>query len=292
MLSLLLSLSLLASASCTLMPRDSTGYANPATNGGKMLTNAPGTYPAGLGEPLNAIIVGTSDSEVLSLTDSGGLNNYFLSVGFGGECLGVHLGDAQTAALGDGKGTVNQTAEMRWDYYNPGFGTCTETQNGGNHFRYWVQNGTNANTGAIFMAVSEELPLSSGHDIIPNGYNLGRDWFVGNATSRNITTSDYSTSGGTQFSGSTSSNGWTYQTTVTYTTGLLNATSDGINHYATVGVNGQPAIDGLVAVMEVKVTQQGSGSSNSNQSSSAPSTPRIRGATWALAASLLIFFLL
>ncbi|KZT25524.1 hypothetical protein NEOLEDRAFT_1178311 [Neolentinus lepideus HHB14362 ss-1] len=264
MLSLLLSLSIAASCTATtLQRRDSTGYVNPADGGGSMLTNAPDTYPLGLGEPLNAIIVGTSDSEVLSLTGAGGLNNYFLSFGFGGECFGVHVGDAQTANLGDGQGTINQTAEMRWDYYNPSLGTCTETEQGGNHFRYWVQNGTSAATGAIFMAVSEELPLSQNHDIIPNGYNLGRDWLVGNATSRNITTSDYSTSGGTQFSGSTSYNGWTYQTTVTYTTGLLNATSVGINHNESVPVNGQPAIDGLVAVMEVKALQKGNGSSGS-----------------------------
>ncbi|EPQ51653.1 hypothetical protein GLOTRDRAFT_65863 [Gloeophyllum trabeum ATCC 11539] len=304
LLSLLLSLCL--SASCTanaargapptpLSRRDSTGYVNPVTNGGSMLTNAPNTYPAGLGEPLNAIISGNSDSDVLSLTGDSGLNNYFLSIGFGTECLGIHEGDAQTANLGDGKGTVNETAEIRWDYYNPGLGTCTETQQGGNHFRYWVQNGTNVNTGAIFMAVSYELPLAQNHDIVPNGYNLGRDWLVGNATSRNITTSDYSTSGGTQFSGSTSYNGWTYQTTATYTTGLLNATSDGINHYATVAVNGQPAIDGLVAVLEVKVTQKGSGSSSSsNKTSAAPSLvySPIQYLTLALVAPIIAFFAL
>ncbi|KZT27241.1 hypothetical protein NEOLEDRAFT_1168371 [Neolentinus lepideus HHB14362 ss-1] len=58
------------------------------------------------------------------------------------------------------------------------------------------------------MAVSEELPLSQNRDIIPNGYNLGCDWLVGNVTSHNITTSKYySTSDGIQFSGSTLYNG-------------------------------------------------------------------------------------
>jgi hypothetical protein len=69
-----------------------------------------------------------------------------------------------------------------------------ETFDGGLHLRYWIQN----NTGAYFMAVSEEMDLSSGHDIVPNGwaklpalatspgltfrYNHGRDHLVGNLT--------------------------------------------------------------------------------------------------------------
>ena len=111
------------------------------------------------------------------------------SVGFAAECLGQHQGDAQTANLGDGNGqrtlkfrsvfrwwadddlsyTVNETSELRWDYGDPAFGTCTETAEGGNHFRFWIQNGPKANTGAIFMALSYEEPSSEEHDIIENG---------------------------------------------------------------------------------------------------------------------------
>lgn len=39
----------------------------------------PGTFPAGLGEPLNAIILGSSDETVLVDQETdGGLRNYFL----------------------------------------------------------------------------------------------------------------------------------------------------------------------------------------------------------------------
>ncbi len=34
---------------------------------------------------------------------------------------------------------------MRYNYGDPAVGTCTETVQGGNHFRYWVQNGDGAN---------------------------------------------------------------------------------------------------------------------------------------------------
>lgn len=35
---------------------------------------------------------------------------------------------------------------MRYDYGDPVFGACKESAIGGNHFRYWVQNGNEANT--------------------------------------------------------------------------------------------------------------------------------------------------
>lgn len=40
----------------------------------------------------------------------------------------------------------NETAVMRFDYDDPYLGTCQETVKGGNHFRYWTQNGKDANT--------------------------------------------------------------------------------------------------------------------------------------------------
>jgi len=54
----------------------------------------------------------------------------------------------------------NETAVIRYDYLDPQLGTCQETINGGNHFRYWVQDGDDANSGAIFMAVSYEMPVA------------------------------------------------------------------------------------------------------------------------------------
>jgi hypothetical protein len=51
------------------------------------------------------------------------------------ECLGIHLGDPQSANLGDGNGPVNQTIELRQDFGDPDLGTCLESLIGGNHFR-------------------------------------------------------------------------------------------------------------------------------------------------------------
>lgn len=64
---------------------------------------------------------------------------------------------------------------IRFNYGDPTLGTCKETVQGGNHFRYWTQTGSDANryaflaltddvvfsmlsSGAVFMAVSYELP--------------------------------------------------------------------------------------------------------------------------------------
>jgi hypothetical protein len=42
----------------------------------------------------------------------------------------------------------------------------------------WKQNGTLANTGAWFLAVSKEYNLRHHHMIVPDGYNLGRNLLV------------------------------------------------------------------------------------------------------------------
>jgi hypothetical protein len=74
---------------------------------------------------------------------------------------------------------VNETAVIRYNYGDPTLGTCKESVQGGNHFRYWIQSGGSANryyfclsstsldnahllfffseSGAVFMAVSYEL---------------------------------------------------------------------------------------------------------------------------------------
>jgi hypothetical protein len=80
---------------------------------------------------------------------------------------------------------VNETAVIRLDYGDATLGTCKETVVGGNHFRYWIQSGSSANryyfflspsaslevahllislqSGAVFMAVSYELPEQCEH---------------------------------------------------------------------------------------------------------------------------------
>ncbi|KAI6151426.1 hypothetical protein EDD17DRAFT_1765650 [Pisolithus thermaeus] len=256
------------------------GYYVPMNDGGSMLTEVPGTYPAGLGEPLNIIISAYSDSGVLQNTvDNGGLINYFQSFGFATECLGQHSGSDQAANLGDGHGWLNETAVIRWDYGNVTFGTCEETIDGGNHFRYWIQNGPDADSGAIFIAASYELPIAQQHDIIVNGYDLGRDWLVGNATSQSSIIPTQKLTNTSTYSGQTSFGGYTYQTSVNYISGLLQNTSQGINHYQSVAVNGSNAIDGLVAVMTVKILSQPENSSTSG----AESSYRRISLLWALA---------
>ena len=68
------------------------------------------------------------------------------------ECLDIHLGNPFSANLGDGNGPVNQTIELRQDYGDAELGTCLESLIGGNHFRVYVQNGSLADSGALFLA--------------------------------------------------------------------------------------------------------------------------------------------
>jgi len=236
-----------------------------------MLTQVNDTYPAGQSEPVNVILLGTSDAAVLvDQSTDGGLRNWYLSLGFSSECLGQHEGSDQAVNLGDGHGYLNETAVIRWDYGDPSLGTCKETIEGGNHFRYWVQNGPSADSGAVFMALSYEEPIAEEHDIIVNGYNLARDWFIGNATSQGSIIDTAAVSNTSTFSGSTQYGGYTYQSSVQYISGLLPNTSVGINHNLTVSVNGVPACDGLVALVEVKITAKPAGSSSSSALVSRP----------------------
>lgn len=65
----------------------------------------PDTYPAGLAEPINVIISNHSSPRVLADTMSnGGLYNYMMAVGQAPECMGFHMGNKQSADLGDGAG--------------------------------------------------------------------------------------------------------------------------------------------------------------------------------------------
>lgn len=83
----------------------------------------------------------------------------------------------------------------------------------------------------MFIAASEEKDLSHNHDITPNGYNLGRDWLVGNATSQDQViptvidgpngTRIPGVDGLTRYSGSVTYKNWTYKTDVEYARGYL-----------------------------------------------------------------------
>ncbi|KAG7090856.1 hypothetical protein E1B28_009938 [Marasmius oreades] len=195
-------------------------FFDPRDGGGSMLDNA----GSGGGEPLNVIISGLSSFEVL--TDDG-LLNYARAIGFSTECFGVHIGDPQTANLGDGNGALPQTVELRQDYGDSDVGTCLESLIGGNHFRVFRQDGPNANSGALFLAVSHEESVADSHTISSDGYNQGRDQLVQNAV------------------GQTSFNGVNYSTTMRTIDGLLPIGATGINH----GI----AIDGSVTLLTVNI---------------------------------------
>jgi len=195
-------------------------FFNPATNGGSMLDNAGN----GLGEPLNVIVSGLSSPAVLT---EDGIINFARAIGFSEECLDIHLGAPQSANLGDGNGFVNQTIELRQDFGNSELGTCLETLIGGNHFRVYVQNGSLADSGALFLAVSKEEDLAESHTIVPDGYDIGRNQLVSAAI------------------GTTSFGGVTYSTVAQNITGLMPAGSTGVNH----GI----AVDGIVTLLTVTI---------------------------------------
>ncbi|KAJ7622822.1 hypothetical protein DFH06DRAFT_1231572 [Mycena polygramma] len=200
-------------------------FFDPNANGGSMLDDASGgTGSPDLGEPLNVIISGLSSPGVL--TDAGFLN-FAKAIGFSTECLGIHLGGPQSANLGDGNGFVNQTSELRQDYGDSVLGTCLESLIGGNHLRVFRQNGPSADSGALFLAVSKEENVTEGHTIVPDGYNIGRDLLVANATAN------------------PSFGGVSYSASLQQVTGLLPAGSTGVNH----GI----ATDGITSVLTVTI---------------------------------------
>ncbi|KAI0372987.1 hypothetical protein BV20DRAFT_845555 [Pilatotrama ljubarskyi] len=201
------------------LQRRAVDFFDSAQGGGSMFDNA--TFG---GEPLNVIISGQSSPEVL--TDDGVLN-FAQAIGFSQECLGFHLGDPQTANLGDGNGSVNQTLEFRQDFGNDALGTCLESLIGGNHFRVFRQNGPQANSGALFLAVSKEQDVSENHNIVPDGYNIGRDELVAAAV------------------GTKSHGGVIYNVVAKNITGLMPAGSEGVNH----GI----AVDGIVMLLTVTI---------------------------------------
>ncbi|KAJ7078931.1 hypothetical protein B0H15DRAFT_859808 [Mycena belliarum] len=205
--------------------KQAVDFFNPTANGGSMLDDASGgSSSSDLGEPLNVIVSGLSSPAVLT---DGGFLNFAKAIGFSTECFGIHLGGPQTANLGDGNGYVNQTVELRQDFGDPNVGTCLESLIGGNHLRVYRQNGSQANSGALFLAVSQEENVTEGHTIAPDGYNVGRDLLVANAV------------------GSTSFNGVSYSTTAQNLTGLLPAGSNGVNH--------DIATDGITTLITVTI---------------------------------------
>lgn len=82
---------------------------------------------------------------------------------------------------------------------------------------------------------------------------VNRDWVVGNATNQNQPINTNSLTNASTFQGQTTFNGYTYHTTVTYVSGILKNTSDGVNHAGEVAPPGGYAMDGLVSVFEAHI---------------------------------------
>lgn len=163
------------------------------------------------------------------------------ALGFGVSCLGQ--GDPQTimyADLGPNNQRVKQgsgsglNGVLRWNYGMPDVGTCRETFEGGNHFRWFMQRSRHGT--AYFLATSLEQSLSNLHNVQTDGYNRGRDQVVNIATQP----------GGIEWKGNK------FQATVAWIEPgrLMNATSQNISH-AEMALPDQPIVDGRIAVLYV-----------------------------------------
>lgn len=205
-----------------------TGFAQPS----QWLTIIPGSN---LGEPINVVISNASDPSVLT---EEGFASYASSLYFSpNNCGGFDLGGPQAANLG--QGTKNQSDVYRYNF-NQGITTCKESFDGGNHFRNWQQ----ASTQAWFLAVSVEMNATSNHMIVDNGYDLGRNYLVGNATKSGGTTSPQDQS--------------RYTTTATRMD--VDVDQSSINH----GIS----TDGQVVVLTVTKTASGNGANPTTSASS------------------------
>lgn len=199
-----------------------TGFINPRQLGGYSnfsFINSPSTKP----EPLNVIISGLSDfpsnnasieasrtrhrgssvsssypaasSGAVNATtvfyERGGFSDWLNALNFSDECLGLHLSTPARAAVS------NSTPALLNFLYREDFGkldasfsgSCLETLNGGYHFRGFRQR----QSGAWFLGASKEQNLTLAHNLVPDGYDLGRDEVVrraligGGKDSRNCT---------------------------------------------------------------------------------------------------------
>lgn len=80
------------------------------------------------------------------------------------------------------------------------------------------------------------------------------DWLVGNATAQSSLIPTGNVTNGTTYSGSISYGGYTYHTDALYLSGIASNSTTGLNHASSVGGDGVEAVDGLVAVLTIKVT--------------------------------------
>jgi hypothetical protein len=206
-----------AAANAASIKRGTAAYYNPNTGATNMKEYGEGTT---LYEPVNVIISGLSGGQVSNPTDSvtGGILSWLQAINFDKECLGLHAGGYDGFDSGDGRGFVNQTFIYRENYDDPsGVGSCTESLIGGQHVRGYYQ----TTSGAWFIAASQEENATENHNIVANGYDIGRDYVATNALK-----------GGTGFDGCVFG-----PATVVDITGLVPA-NDGSGYNHDIGTDG------------------------------------------------------
>ena len=185
------------------------------------------------------------------------------------------------ADLGQGNMGIRQgsgtglNGVLRWNYALPEIGTCRETIEGGAHFRWFIQHRKNGI--AMFLAASLEKGISDKHMIQPNGYDLGRDFLVHQATRP----------GGIEWQGNR------FNASVEWIRAgrLLNATSKNISH-PEIALPGRPAIDGRVAVLTVNILSRNDQTSVYVTHSSCLRSPKNFATSLTVSIPLLMFLLL
>ena len=90
------------------------------------------------------------------------------------------------------------------------------------------------------------------------------DYLIGNVTAQSSLIPTANLTNGTTYSGQTSYGGYVYQNSVQYVSGYLTNGSSGINHYLSVGANGTNAVDGLVALLTVKILSSPAGATKTS----------------------------
>lgn len=96
--------------------------------------------------------------------------------------------------------------------------------------RLYIQNGTQADSGALFLATSKEEDLQNSHTISPNGYNIGRCVCIAIYCDGGAESESNSNELCGSAIGTSRNDGVTYYTTANNVTGLLAAGSEGVNH--------------------------------------------------------------
>ena len=126
------------------------------------------------------IISNKSDHSLLS---EDGMSTYLGSLGYeSGPCQAGDRVVGDQANVGNGKDTIMSTV---FTWHSP---RCDLVQNPSLRLNYWTQTDLSKHQGAHFIAAAVVLPNKDGDQVVKNGYDLGRDEFVAQATVNNTNT--------------------------------------------------------------------------------------------------------